>query len=242
LLLDAIPDSPYIDPAPLRRAGDRLATTVWQEVSALPAVGEYSALVMSGIAHGWGGVLYAAMRWAQTTAAPMPNGLSERLHQLAAWAEETGRGVRWPRVLRLRSGDETIDYVPSWCNGSGGLVHLWTLASSLLHEPRWLELAERAGWNAWEYAHGGGMFDLCCGAGGRAYALLTLHRHTGDSAWLRRAESLADRAARMADNDPALAHSLYKGSLGVALLAAELDRPRDARMPLFEHEGWPRRA
>ena len=54
-------------------------------------------------------------------------------------------------------------------------------------------------------------------------------------------ESLADRAARVADDDPVTAHALYKGSLGVALLAAELDRPLEARMPLFEHEGWPER-
>ena len=241
LLLDAAPASPYLDPATLRRAGDRLAHDVWAEVAALPAVGEHSALAMSGIAHGWAGVLYALMRWWQSTGAPMPNDLHGRLDQLAGCAEDTGRGVRWPRVLRRRLGDETIDYVPSWCNGSAGLVHFWTLASSLLHEPRWLDLAERVGWNTWEYAHGGGMFDLCCGAGGRAYALLTLHRHTGDPAWLRRAESLADRAAAMADDDPGLGHSLYKGSLGVAVLAAELDRPLEARMPFFEHEGWPER-
>ena len=197
---------------------------------------------MSGIAHGWAGVLYAVMRWAQSTRSPLPNGIDGRLHELAACAEETGRGIRWPRVLRQRLGDETVDYVPSWCNGSAGLVHLWTLASSLQDEPRWLELAERVAWNAWEYSHGSGMFDLCCGAAGRAYALLTLHRHTGDATWLRRAESLADRAGHAADDDQGIAHALYKGSLGVAVLAAELDRPLDARMPLFEHEGWPARA
>jgi eukaryotic-like serine/threonine-protein kinase len=34
--------------------------------------------------------------------------------------------------------------------------------------------------------------------------------------------------------------SLYKGDVGVALLAAELEAPHDACMPLFATEGWPR--
>jgi serine/threonine-protein kinase len=242
LLYDAMPTSPYLDPARLRGAGDRLAMTLWAALAALPPVPDAIGLPMSGIAHGWAGVLYAVMRWAQSTRASLPNGFDARLHELASCAEETGRGIRWPRVLRQRLGDETVDYVPSWCNGSAGFIHLWTLASSLRDEPRWLELAERVAWNAWEYPHGSGMFDLCCGAAGRAYALLTLHRHTGDATWLRRAESLADRAGRVVDDDPGLGHALYKGSLGVALLAAELDRPLEARMPLFEHEGWPERA
>jgi hypothetical protein len=34
------------------------------------------------------------------------------------------------------------------------------------------------------------------------------------------------------------AHRLYKGGLGVALLATELEDPSSARMPLFESVGW----
>ena len=36
-----------------------------------------------------------------------------------------------------------------------------------------------------------------------------------------------------------LGHSLYKGELGVALLAADLDHPEQACMPFFGDEGWP---
>lgn len=239
LLLDAMPESPYLDPAALRRAGDGLARETWERVSGLPAVSRCDAMPMTGIAHGWGGVLYALIRWARSTGTPLPDGVEARLEELAACGEQAGRGLRWPRVLHQRLGDESVDYVPGWCNGSAGLVHLWTLAHATLREARWLELAERAGWHVWEDMTYPGMFDLCCGAGGRAYALLALHRSTGEAAWLRRAESLAGRAAANVLADPATDHALYKGALGIALLAAELDWPRAARMPLFEHEGWP---
>jgi hypothetical protein len=33
--------------------------------------------------------------------------------------------------------------------------------------------------------------------------------------------------------------SLYRGALGPALLAIELEHPERAVMPLFESEGWP---
>ena len=33
--------------------------------------------------------------------------------------------------------------------------------------------------------------------------------------------------------------SLYKGEIGVALLAADLGAPQSARLPLFELSGWP---
>ena len=38
--------------------------------------------------------------------------------------------------------------------------------------------------------------------------------------------------------EPSLAHSLYRGHLGAALLAGELDQPASAAMPLFGDEGW----
>jgi len=34
--------------------------------------------------------------------------------------------------------------------------------------------------------------------------------------------------------------SLYKGDLGVAVLAADLERPELARLPMFEEEDRPR--
>jgi hypothetical protein len=87
--------------------------------------------------------------------------------------------------------------------------------------------------------------NLCCGFGGQAYALLNLYKHTGDKAWLHRAQAQAQRAARSILEMPGegdykelavRAESLYKGELGVAVLAAELDRPEFSAMPFFEGE------
>jgi len=50
---------------------------------------------------------------------------------------------------------------------------------------------------------------------------------------------LADRALDASTAESAHAHRLYKGALGVALLLEELESaPDDARMPVFESEGW----
>jgi serine/threonine-protein kinase len=75
--------------------------------------------------------------------------------------------------------------------------------------------------------------------------LLNLYKHTGDQRWLHAAQTQTQRAARSIIEMPAnesyqelanRAESLYKGELGVALLAAELEKPESAVMPLFERE------
>lgn len=81
--------------------------------------------------------------------------------------------------------------------------------------------------------------DLCCGLSGRAYALLALHRASGDEFWLGEARKLALRALRPRLSDAPFALSLYKGALGLAVLAEELREPMTASMPLFEPENWP---
>ncbi len=129
--------------------------------------------------------------------------------------------------------------MPGWCNGSAGFVFLWTLAHRELGDARWLALAAGAAMNAWEAPDGNG--SLCCGLGGRAYALLNYHRHAGGlggAEWLDRARDLANRAAVDIERGSDREDSLYKGTIGVALLAADLARPDAAAMPFFEEEGW----
>ena len=81
--------------------------------------------------------------------------------------------------------------------------------------------------------------DLCCGLAGRAYGLLNLYKHTGESEWLESARQLADRAVVAIQQYSLRRQSLYKGEIGVALLQADLERPELSAMPFFEHEGWP---
>jgi serine/threonine-protein kinase len=119
------------------------------------------------------------------------------------------------------------------------MVHLGCLASGTLGEPSLLEMAIGAGWNALEAAPG--ILDLCCGLAGRGYALLALHRATGEPRWLERARELAETGAAAAEALESEEHppyALYKGALGLILLASDLDRPDLAAMPVFGDEGW----
>jgi serine/threonine-protein kinase len=123
-----------------------------------------------------------------------------------------------------------------WCNGSAGFVHLFTLAWRTSQDDRWLRLAEQAAWTTWEMDEP--VNSLCCGRSGRAYALLNLYRHTHETAWYERARHLATAAgAHATESDVQRGDSLYKGLVGVSVLAAEIDVPARARMPFFEPEG-----
>ena len=243
LLLEADPRSTLVEMAELSRFGDRIARDIWSRVERYPRIGETSPMESLGIAHGWGGIVYAALRWRLARGEPIDDSVRARLEQLAACAEPDGRGLRWRWVDNGRGGTvRQHGYMGGWCNGSAGFVHLWRLAATACGDERFLELAQGAGWNAWE-DDGEETHDLCCGLPGRAYALLSLYRATGDTAWLERAVVLAERSARLDDDDAfdwfSTCSSLYKSGFGTVLLLADLERPDAARMPLFEAEGWP---
>ena len=122
--------------------------------------------------------------------------------------------------------------MPGWCNGGAGFVHLWLEADAVIGGRRFLELATAAASGVWQDR--GVAWDLCCGRAGGAYALLALHRRTGRRVWLERARELGGQAVRAARADSSSRPwSLYRGLPGIAVLADELDRPADARMPLF---------
>jgi serine/threonine-protein kinase len=125
--------------------------------------------------------------------------------------------------------------MPGWCNGSAGMVFLWTLAAERLGDPAFRALAEGAAWNTWEAADGNA--NLCCGLAGRAYALVRMWQTGGEAEWLDRARVLAGRAAVEIAKSEA-PDSLYKGEAGVAALIADLARPESAALPFFAEEGW----
>jgi hypothetical protein len=188
-------------------------------------------------------MLYATMSWCRSSGTTLPAGVNERLDQLARLADHSGRRARWKWRIRGNHLHQGGTYLPGWCNGSAGFVHLWTLAHQMLRMEECGKLAEKVGFDTWESE--GHIGNVCCGFAGQAYALLNLFKHTGDKAWLHRAQAQAQRAARCILEMPAggdanelalRAESLYKGELGVAVLAAELERPEFAAMPFFESE------
>ena len=207
--------------------GNRVMAEIWSQLDERPPIAS-SQQAYLGVAHGWSGYLYAALRWSISSGTPLPSRVVDRLEELAAMADVKARGVYW----RRQSGSPPHDYVPSWCNGLAGQLFLWTAAYDALGDARWLDLAERTAWSTWEEPFY--FADLCCGSAGRAYALLNFYRHTGDREWLSRAIRLANHAASSAHKDAVRAHALWKGELGVAVLIADLESPENARMPFFE--------
>ncbi len=210
---------------------------IWERLDGYGEIGHAPELPTLGIAHGWGGLLYVTLRWCETTGAPLPAATRSRVDALAALAEPFGRGQRFRRDVGPGAPPSGADYMPGWCGGAAGLVHLFTAAHRAFGDARHLALAEGCAWSAYEHADT--YADLCCGLGGRAYALLALHRHTHDHAWLRRASELATRAAALVERRSLRPDSLYRGAFGVAVLSADLEQPDLAAMPFFESEGWP---
>jgi serine/threonine-protein kinase len=238
-LLDWVPYAAPASRARLLAFGDSLASALWTRLSGMAAIGAAPEMPTLGIAHGWAGVLFAVLSWSLAAGQPPPATMRERLTELADQRVPWASGARWP--IGLRDGDH-VGFATSWCNGSSGYVFLWTAARAALGDDRFLEFAEDAAWNVWEGSRGSG--NLCCGEAGAAYALLNLYRASGDVRWRARAEQLAYRASDFAGADAAqysgYRQSLFKGALGIAVLAADLAEPQRARLPFFEPDAYAR--
>lgn len=234
LLLECAPPELVTARRHLGQVGQSLAQRL---DASLPALDHFPVgpgpLQNAGMVHGWGGVLYALLRWCRVAGTAPTPALARALGVLGRLAEPRGSGVQFPHVTGTGSHHD----IPGWCNGPAGLVHLWILAAQATGQRRYEALAERCGWSAWEAADT--MPDLCCGLTGRSYALLALYRATGEPTWLDRARRLQHRTARSFPRGASGTLSLYKGALGAALLAQELELPARSCHPLFESEGWP---
>ncbi len=228
LLTESWLESSPADLARVTEVGSRIRRHLWGSPAQEPVVGE--TLGQIGIAHGWAGVLYATLRWSAVTATAAPTETEKRLVELAELAQPAGRGLIWPWELPATESGRP-GFMAGWCSGSAGYVLLFALAADFFPRADFAELALGAGWNAWESSQREG--SLCCGLAGRAFAMLRLHRLTGDAVWVDRARDLARIALREGRFDEALPNSLFKGRLGLELLAAELEQPGLARFPLF---------
>lgn len=233
-MLRALPLAPHLDLGGVQTLCDRLAGQIWARLADQPPLGELQERAHLGAAHGWAGYIYAQLRWF-AHADSLPDGLVDRLDQIAELAAVHGGGVRWPWYV----GNAEEMFMPGWCNGTAGHVIVLLAAHAVTGDDRYLGLARQAGRDV--LLGPSNVANLCCGHAGRAYALLALYRTTRDGAWLSAARRLAAAATRT--SLPAetaslglASHSLYKGTLGLAVLLADLERPDLAAMPLFEPE------
>jgi hypothetical protein len=235
LVLETVGETNAASTNRLVELGNETLAGIWARLNRTPPVAESDALSYLGIAHGWAGVLFATLRWCEAAHVPVAGEVVDRLDQLAQLARPCGPGVTWPIVNSRRRRD--AGSAAGWCHGSAGYVHLWTTAHRMLGDNRWGILAERAAYNAQNAR--GELAQLCCGLGGQAYAMLCIHRHTGERGWLDAASELGARAAAhttSARGGPSLPASLYKGDVGLAALAVDIADPECAAMPFFGSE------
>ena len=236
--LRLLPDLPEKQSASLDDHGDRTSRRLIRLMASSPAVA--AGHLPLGMAHGWAGLLYANLLWGQVRGHSVPQWLSDRLDQLARCAEWGPRGARW-KWSRVENDPVRSGFMPGWCNGSGGFVALWVLAYERTRLDGYRDLAMASALDAW--THDTMASSLCCGAAGRAYAMLAAFRVSGDREWVKRAYRLADRAIERAEGrprDPALGSpdGLMRGDGGIAVLLEELALPEWARMPIVEPERW----
>jgi serine/threonine-protein kinase len=233
-LYEALPDSPLVDKSAIQVLGNDILKNLWNQLDTYLPIHRCTECNWFGMAHGWAGFLYASLRWCRAAGTALPAALPVRMLELGELARPISGGLGWPKS----PGQADQEPWPGWCHGSAGYVHLWLLAYQTLGQVEFLRLAEGCAWYAWQARVNPGA-SLCCGHAGQAYALLAMYNQGGDSGWLRRAGELAERAFAAGGVDSRLSNSLYKGELGIALLAADLAQPEAACMPLFEPEGWP---
>jgi serine/threonine-protein kinase len=232
LVLETVGETNAASTQRLIELGNETLAGIWAQLDRTPPVAESDAISYLGIAHGWAGVLFATLRWCEAAHVPVAGEVVDRLDQLAQLARPRGRGATWPIVNSRRRRD--AGSAAGWCHGSAGHVHLWTTAHRLLGDDRWGILAERAAFDAQDAR--GELAQLCCGLGGQAYAMLCLHRHTGERRWLQAASELGARAAAhttSARGRPSLPASMHKGDVGLAALAVDIADPECAAMPFF---------
>lgn len=215
LMLDAAAGNDFVDSEELLKFGSRLLLEIWETK-------KKSDIEMLGLAHGLAGMAYATLRWTKRTKSAVPPAAQQALCELEALAEPWALGLRWKR---LKHGN---DYVPSWCNGAAGFVHLWTEAYQATGREAFLDLAKGAAETAWQDPDP--RASLCCGYAGRAYALLNMYKYSGDPVWRDRACQLEPKARE------ASGYSLLNGVPGSVLLASDLGSPTGSCMPMFESD------
>src|SRR5262249_4616074 len=155
----------------------------------------------SGMAHGRAGVYFALLAAAQSGVA-MPEWFWAALKRTAEQhSNETGTTATDPGGKRIR-----------WCSGAAGFTLLWVRAYQAARDPIDLELARADATRAYEFS--GSYPDLCCGTGGRAYALLSVGRIDPDLPWRERAAELAEQA--LLSREPTKwPFGLFKGQSGL---------------------------
>jgi eukaryotic-like serine/threonine-protein kinase len=202
----------------------RLAALAEEHAQALLRSTAWTTSPDLSFAHGRAGIFHALLRLERITGSGLPGWVLGQLERTA------GETPAWEQKRRSAPRAEVL--TRSWCNGSAGMTLLWAAAFARTQDRRYQRLARaaaRASLTA--AARAGG--DLCCGLGGRAYALLAADGAVPGAGFRQNALSLAVAATRQLRGP--WPNGLLKGYPGIVCLALDLAHERQPRgFPLVE--------
>jgi serine/threonine-protein kinase len=186
-------------------------------------------------AHGRAGTFHALLGWSREADRLLPPSFFDDLERLAEDVDKrstlaAGAVSNAPKGMMERS----------WCNGAAGLTLLWARAYEHTPSRLYLDLARRAARSLTTHT-AGVAGDLCCGLGGRAYALLAMHRIEPGRDFYERALEMGSRAlSAMLEGAGEWPNGLYKGFPGLVCLGADLSctTPNRVGFPLVEGYRW----
>lgn len=179
-----------------------------------------SVVQLLGAGHGFAGNVFPLLRGAALLSPDRRDQLRDRcVETLRATAVFEDDGVNWPPGVGPPRPGRTHMLV-QWCHGAPGMV-TGLMGFPRATSPEMEDMLIKAGttvWKAGPLTKGGG---LCHGTAGNGYALLALHRRTGDAIWLDRARSFAMHAImqqeRMRQQYGRGRYTLWTGDPGVAV-------------------------
>ena len=192
---------------------DRLETR-WQRRARRP----WRAIDATNTAHGWPGIAYALLSWAQCAGGRASDSFIASLRQLAVvWSPTT-----IPQH-HMRA---------SWCMGAAGIAMLWAKAFAVTSERVFLRHARECG-RAAKALLEPSRTHLCCGMAGVAYALLALDRVDPSHGWRKMAVDVGVRAVQtpLQSRWP---NGLLWGHPGLVCLALDLMADEPKGFPLIE--------
>jgi len=187
-----------------------------------------------GIAHGIAGQLYVVLKWYEYRQIKVSSKFFMQLDKLIALTIPYGSGICIPWRSEEQQNFHTIS---GWCNGSAGIAMLLCDVVKITQERKYLPIIEKFIWHCWE--DNTTAPNLCCGLSGRAYALAYYGHLSKNPIWQTRAQYLADKAIESnytVNPEDMPTHSLYKGQLGIALMALEIASTSQISMPFFASE------
>jgi serine/threonine-protein kinase len=172
------------------------------------------------MAHGRSGVCFALLAAAQTGVA-VPAWF---------WAWLKRSAEKQLKATKAAALDPTGKHI-RWCSGAAGFTLLWVKAYQATGDPIYLQRARAEAMRAYEFSSS--YPDLCCGIGGRAFALLSVGRIDPDPAWRRHAAELAEQAL-LSRTPTKWPFGLFKGQSGLYCLARDLAKPEGGGFPCLE--------